>query len=227
MQTGTLIVIEDIYQDNPQVIQSNLDEQQGRWYKRYPYGMKSHSHPVVSYCNKNRVNQPSAIEPNALSEGIVWDKVELSDVKVLCYSDSTEISDSLMQTLVISERYNDAYNHNKMTFYLSQLVRGLRRLGIPYTIFNDNIQVEDVKVTFIKQTPDHIFLYGLKKGYAPYLDILVRWGNNLTAMEKSIIEQIDDYRAAIAPYEINFLFDSREEQWKPLAEKLNAHYSGR
>jgi len=227
MQTGTLIVIEDIYQDDPQVIQSNLDEQQGRLYKRYPYGMKSHSHPVVSYCNKNRVKQPSALEPNALSEGIVWDKVELSDVKVLCYSDSEEMSHPLMSTLVTSERYNDAYNHNNMTFQLSRLVRGLQRLGIPYTVIPEGVKLENVKVTFIKQTPNNMFLYGLKEGYAPYLDILVRWSNNLTAMENSIIEQIDDYRAAIAPYEIIFKFDSREEQWIPLAEKLNAHYSGR
>ena len=98
---------------------------------------------------------------------------------------------------------------------------------MPITIYDERVKERSLKITFIKQTPDNIFLFGVIDGYHPCLNILVRRSDDLKAMAEIIIDQIDDYRSAIAPIQLQFTFDSQEEQWKPLAERLNKHYSGK
>lgn len=224
MQIGTLIVIEDL--NFHLTSQDNNYRKDFYQYIETPYGMRSHSHPVVSYCNKSKADfKTYRYAPNAMSEVIVWDNVELKDLMVIGFSEGTKIEMSAFGELVASERYRDAYNGNKKIFNLTRIVSRLENLGIPITIYDERVKERSLKITFIKQTPDNIFLYGLIEGYHPCLKILVRWSDDLRAMEEIIIDQIDDYRTAIAPIQLQFTFDSREEQWKPLAERLNKHYS--
>lgn len=193
-----------------------------------PYFFRSHSHPVVSYGNKLAAKLTEFPEPNDWSEGVVWDRVELRNVTVLCYAtEMPEIPHPRLDMLVKTERYNNAYR-NEYTFKLSTLLQQFSRFNIKSSLAEkfDGVQLEPkIKVTFIKQTPNNMFLYGLKDGYAPYLDVLLRWSDDLDKMEQILRDQIDDYRAAIAPHELHFTFDSREEEWEPLAERMNNYYS--
>lgn len=226
MQIGTLIVIEDLC-FHP-ISQGNNSRKEYFQYVQSPYGMRSHSHPVVSYCNKTKAEFKRFRDvPNAMSEVIVWDNVELKDLIVLGYSEDTKIEMSVLGELVMSERYGDAYNGNKKIFNLTHVVSRLVKLGMPITIYDERVKERSLKITFIKQTPDNIFLFGVIDGYHPCLNILVRRSDDLKAMADIIIDQIDDYRSAIAPIQLQFTFDSQEEQWKPLAERLNKHYSGK
>ena len=217
MQTGTLIVV--VGRDQTVAHRFGNREALAEF--------RTRSHPVVSYGNKFAAEFTTFPEPNDWSENIVWDKVEMSKVVVLCYTNKPEIPHPRLDMLVKTERYNNAYR-NEHTFKLSTLMHQLGRFNIPLSLADKFIGVQlepKVNVTFIKQTPNNVFLYGLIDGYAPYLDILLRWSDDFDTMEKTIRDQIDDYRAAIAPHELRFTFDSRLEEWKPLAERLNAVYS--
>lgn len=215
MQTGTLVVVEGPAQSDP----SGKGDA--------PYSIRTHSHPVVSYGNKFAAVLTNFPEPNDWSEGIVWDNVEMSDVTILCYSDKPEIPHPRLSILVSGERYKDAY-YDTQAFSLSKLMRQFSRFNIPMSLAEKfrGVQMEPkVKVTLIKQTPTNMFMYGLIEGYAPYLNILLQWSQDFEKMEKTIREIVDDYRAVIAPHQLHFSFDSRIDEWKPLAEHLNTIYS--
>lgn len=217
MQTGTLIVVEGVDPSRPHPFGN----------REAPYFIRTHSHPVVNYGNKQKAELTPFPEPNDWSEGIVWDRVEMCDVTVLCYADKPEIPHARLSTLVSQERYNDAY-YDKHTFMLSTFLKRFERFNIKSSLADmfRGVQLEPiVKVTFIKQEPTNVFLYGLIDGYAPYLNILLRWSEDFDKMEQTLREQIDDYRAAIAPHVLHFSFDAREEVWKPLAERMNNIYS--
>ena len=217
MQTGTFIVVEGYDPSAP--------HRGGRM--EPPYAMRTHSHPVVSYGNKYAAELTDFSEPNDWSEGIVWDKAEMRDVTILCYDSKPEIPHPKLDMLVSGSRYKDAYQ-NRETFNLSKLMQQFRKFNIQLSLaemFKGVQLAPEVKVTFIKQTPNNVFLYGLTEGYAPYLNVLLRWSDDLDKMEKTIRNQIDDYRTAIAPHVIHFSFDSRLEEWKPIAEHLNIVYS--
>lgn len=86
----------------------------------------------------------------------------------------------------------------------------------------------EVKLTFRKSPIGNNLLDVVKSGkdfLAPYLHILVRASDDMDKMEQDLREQIDDYRAALAPNQVQFTFDSVLEEWKPLAERLNKVYS--
>ena len=218
MQIATLIVLEG----------RDPAESQPYGNRLAPYFIHSHSHPVVSYGNKFAAELTDFPEPNDWSEGIVWDRVEMKDVTVLCYAtERPVIPHPRLEMLVSSERYRNAYR-NENNFKLSTMLQRSSRFNIESSLAEKfkGVPLEPkIKVTFIKQTPNSVFLYGLKEGYAPYLDILLRWSDDIDKMEEILRYQIDDYRAAIAPHQLHFTFDSREEEWKPLAERMNKVYS--
>ena len=60
------------------------------------YGITTHSHPVVTYVDKQLKKQPDSDsfenDPAliACGEGVVWDKVEVNDTSRVCMSDQTE-----------------------------------------------------------------------------------------------------------------------------------------
>lgn len=166
------------------------------------------------------------IMPNDWSEGIVWDKAELRSVTVLCHSDNPVIPESRFSHMVYQERYNDILS-NTSTFKLSPLMFQFRRLKVRLEIPIPDGDLK-VKLVFRKSPIGSNLLDVVKSGkdfLAPYLHILVRASDDMDKMEQDLREQIDDYRAALAPNEVHFTFDSIPEEWKPLAERLNKVYS--
>jgi hypothetical protein len=164
--------------------------------------------------------------PNDWSEGIVWDRAELRSVTVLCHSDKPVISQIRFSKMVYQERYNDILS-NTNTFKLSTLMSRFRRLNVSLEIQIPNGELE-VMLTFRESPIGSNLLDVVKSGeefVAPCLHILVRASDNMDKMEQDLREQIDDYRAALAPNEVHFTFDSIPEEWKPLAERLNKVYS--
>lgn len=216
MQIGTLIVVEGRDPSSPHPFGN----------REAPYAIRTHSHPVVSYGNKKEGEMSAFPEPNDWSEGIVWDRAELRSVTVLCHSDKSVIPESRFRKMVYQERYNDILS-NTSTFKLSTLMNQFRRLNVRLEIPIPNGDLE-VKLVFRKSPTGSNLLDVVKMGeefVAPYLHILVRASENVDMMEQDLREQIDDYRAALAPNEVHFTFDSIPEEWKPLAERLNKVYS--
>lgn len=216
MQIGTLIVVEGHDPSSPHRFGN----------REAPYAIRTHSHPVVSYGNKKDAQMSGFIMPNDWSEGIVWDKVQLRSVTVLCHSDKPVISQRRFSEMAYQERYSDILN-NTNTFKLSTLMSRFRRLNVRLEIPIPNGDLE-VKLVFRKSPIGSNLLDVVKMGeefMAPYLHILVRASENVDMMEQDLREQIDDYRAALAPNEVHFTFDSIPEEWKPLAERLNKVYS--
>lgn len=84
MQIATLIVTEE------------TPDKQGK------YGITTHSHPVVTYVDKQLIKKRMEAQPddddefwedptfNPCGEGVVWDKVEVCDTTLVCMSDQTE-----------------------------------------------------------------------------------------------------------------------------------------
>lgn len=216
MQIATLIVVEGLDPSKPHPGGRILD----------PYAIRTHSHPVVSYGNKVEGYILEIPEPNDWSEGIVWDKVELRNVKVLCMTDKPEISQWRFSEISYQERYRDILN-NTSTFKLSLLMSRFRRLHVSLDIPMPNGELE-VKLTLNNSPIGSNLLDVIKSGknfFAPYLYVLVRASDDMDKMEQDLREQIDDYRAALAPNEVHFTFDYAQEEWKPLAERLNKVYS--
>lgn len=217
MQIGTLIVVEGHSPNMPHPFGN----------REPPYAIRTHSHPVVSYGNKYEGKLTQIPMPNDWSEGIVWDRVELRNVTVLCYSDKPDISEQRFDALIHQERYNDVLN-NRKTLKLSTLISRFNRLNVKLSFPNINAEELKVKIIFEKSPIDSSLMDVLKMGkafLAPYLYILVRSSDDMDKMEQDLREQIDDYRAAIAPNVTHFTFASFVEEWKPLAERLNNVYS--
>ena len=83
MQIATLIVTEETRKEDNK------------------YGITTHSHPVVAYLDKLQVKKMLETPPddddyeedpslNLCGEGVVWDKVEVSETSMVCMSDQTE-----------------------------------------------------------------------------------------------------------------------------------------
>ena len=128
MQTGTLIVVE------------GRDPSQPHRYgnREAPYAIRTHSHPVVSYSNKAQsVLTPFSV-PNEASEGIVWDRVEMRDVTILCYVNDvmSEILPDRIECLIVEERQKDAAN-GKYTFELSKLLSQFHRFSIRSSLYDE------------------------------------------------------------------------------------------
>ena len=219
MQIGTLIVVEGHDPNKPHPYGN----------RERPYAIRTHSHPVVSYGNKINYdwNLTQIPIPNECSEGIVWDRVELRNVTVLCYSDKPEIPETRLDALIRQERYNDVlYKMN--TLKLSTMISRFSRLNVKLLFPDINAEELKVKIILKKSTINSSLIDVAKMGevfLAPFLYILVSSSDDMDKMEQALREQIDDYRAAIAPNIVQFTFDSVVEEWKPLAERLNKVYS--
>ena len=216
MQIGTLIVVEGRDPSSPHPL----------GHREPSYAIRTHSHPVVSYGNKEGGQMSAYSVPNDWSEGIVWDRAELRSVTVLCHSDKSVIPERRFSEMVYQERFNDILS-NTSTFKLSPLMSRFRRLNVRLEIPIPNGDLK-VKLVFRKSPIGSNLLDVVKMGeefMAPYLHILVRASEKVEKMEQDLREQIDDYRAALAPNQVHFTFDSIPEEWKPLAERLNKVYS--
>ncbi len=223
MQTGTLIVVEDNYGDDPSV---RFNRESGKPYLRFPYGITSHSHPVVSYGNKDKARPQSVAQPNDWSEYIVWDKVELRDVTTLCYSDDNTINDERLTMLVSGERSGDMFR-GIYTFSLHTIVSQLKRMGFPSVFKDEDFNSNGFgQLTLLKGglKPDMNSLISNHIMGLPYLFLASQWVKKELLLE-NIISQIEDYRIAIAPRQIKIQFNYRDEEVQPIAEHLNAIYN--
>lgn len=218
MQTGTLIVVEgrDPSQPDPYGNRQSI------------YAIRTHSHPVVSYANKAQSVLTPFPVPNEASEGIVWDRVEMRDVTVLCYVNGvmSELLPNRIECLIVEERQKDAAN-GKHTFELSNLLSQFHRFSIRSSLYDefDKIDSGDWVTLSITKALYGDFYYIDGSDEVPFLYVAENSNESLDEMEQGICRQIDDYRAAIAPRKLHFSFNSEEENLKPLCEKLNEKYS--
>lgn len=112
MQIGTLIVVDE-----------NRD-QDGH------YGITTHSHPVVSYANRNYVKFDVS-KRRYIPEGIVWDKVELSSVATICTEEGGVIDWWDFENMVGVRLYNSAMDEASTDVtYSSRLFKRLEELGV-------------------------------------------------------------------------------------------------
>ena len=150
MQIATLIVLEG----------RDPSEHHPYGNRLAPYFIRSHSHPVVSYGNKQTGIIDSNVEPNDWSEGIVWDHVELRDVMTLCHAPNGVPNDPAtanapgnshwvhfsanqniyrrLASLVPQERLRDLFR-GQSRFSLTKVVNSLRRL-IPADLSIANLE---------------------------------------------------------------------------------------
>ena len=75
MQIGTLIVVKESVHAAPMGNRNSLR-------------IETHSYPVVTYGNKAKVSREKHLFECDLTEGVVWNRVELRNVSTICLSDS-------------------------------------------------------------------------------------------------------------------------------------------
>lgn len=107
VQIGTLIVTTQLDEDNEN-----------------DYSIKTHSHPVVAYGNKEM-----HLSNNKLYEGTVWDKVELHDVRTICMSNEHDI-DWQRFCLLMKDSCQEYISKNIIHAPQTQFYWSLRKLGI-------------------------------------------------------------------------------------------------
>lgn len=218
MQIGTLIVVEGPGSE------SGVNSSRNNHINPIGYGIITHSHPVVSYGNKERNRPSNSAQPNDWSEGLVWDNVHLRDITTLCYSDEESIESTRLSMFVSTERLNDMFR-GKNNFKLNALNAGLKRLGFP-SIFNVSSHFIEGSLKLMKGGLRQN-TYSLTSNYIknlPYFFLAVEW-NDLEVMEKNLKEQIDDYISAISPTTVRISFEWSDEEVKPIAERLNSIYN--
>lgn len=188
------------------------------------YAIETHSHPVVSYVNNRKTKQtenPFASIVNEQVEGVVWDKVEVGQVKTLM-RENEELEwedfmdycrDCKMKSL---RKSNFSYNFN-IAYSLTRLIEW--GLNIKYP------EVQQDGELILK-----VELYDLLKGAKAYC--IGRGGlgiatvsNGKDEMFQEIIRQIVIYKFFMGLY-INFskftvVFSTKEKKYKSLVESLN------
>lgn len=248
MQIATLIVVEGY--DPPSA--GTPSRFGNRFPRMSPYAIKTHSHPVVSYSNKSIGLVMGPARPNDFSEGLVWDKVELSDVIVLFHAfpggDSSQglnpnlkwdqiAHDNLnlrIGSLCELERTKDLFSANP-SFSLNAVLRGLRRFGP-----GADLEVPAPKGTIClhivtsEKENDSVGIWPKSKTL-PWLYIAVKLQDDPDATTELIRQQVEDFLIAVKAdrKQTDLLFRDSEyipelnegdPRIQPLIERLNAIY---
>ena len=234
MQIGTLIVIEGAAPGETQ-----------RWGNRY--SIRSHSHPVVSYGNKSAGIISAGIQPNDWSEGVVWEHVELRDVTVLCHAPNGVPNDSptadvpgngkwvhlsamksvqaRLPGLVTQERIRDLMA-GQQRFSLTSIVRSLARImPADLPVFNFEPKGSLMLLKGGLRPGEHSITSNHIMGL-PFFFIAVKMGDTLDATLEAVKMQVEDYLNAVSARreKVQIEFKCRDEELKPLVERLNADY---
>ena len=219
----------------------------------YPFGNKSayyiisHSHPVVSYGNKQTAIVDPNVEPNDWSEGIVWEHVELRDVMTLCHAPNGVPNDPATEnvlgnshwvhfsanqnlshrlgSLVPQERWRNLFG-GQSSFSLTKLAHSLSRL-VP------------ADFSMINEEPRgslYLLKGGLRPGEnsitsnhimnLPCFFIAIKQEKTLDANVEAVKIQVEDYLNAVSANrnKVHIEFKCRDEELQPLIDRLNAEY---
>lgn len=227
MQIATLITVEGL-EEPPADAPRRLSHM--NFPTMMPYRIRTHSHPVVSYGNKQAGTFTASMEPNDWSEGIVWDHVELRDVTTLAHvyfeaDGSTELNVATrLITLATQERLHDMLN-GQQRFSMTKVLHSLKRIMPTNLILNHF------------KTAGSLFLLkgGLRPGessiisnhnFVPGLSIAVKQEDTLEATLEAVKMQVEDYLNAISANreQVRIEFKYRDEELRPLIDSLNAIY---
>ena len=237
MQIATLIVLEGRDPSEPHPYGN----------RQAPYFIRSHSHPVVSYGNKQTAIVDPNVEPNDWSEGIVWDHVELRDVMTLSHAPNGVPNDPStmnvpgnshwihfsagqnlnrrLTSLVPQERLRDLFR-GQSRFSFTKLVRSLQRL-IPADLSINNSEPNG-SLTLLKG--------GLRPGESsitsnfinnlPGFFIAIKQEDTLDANVEAIKMQVEDYLNAVSANrdKVHIEFKCQDEELQPLIDRLNSDY---
>ena len=222
MQTGTLIVVE------------GRDPSSSHPYgnREPPYAIRTHSHPVVSYVNKQIGIVDGADLFNDYTEGVVWNRVELSEVTVIAFMNSGKTEPSIpadmlldrISEIIVKGRINALFYGKE--FYLNKLVYRLELLGLSVP---KQTQIRG-KVRLIlggTNKPDKKSIIPNNIMNLPAFFFAVEWVNTDNS-EVEIMRQIDEYITAFSikrGVAVNIEFWSKNEELQELAERLTKKYS--
>lgn len=213
MQVGTLVVVEESESENG------------------GYAIETHSHPVVSYINRERGKILTPRE--SLPESVVWNKVEEKDVEYLFLENeemlrwrtfSHIVQDSVWRSII--------FDGEPQYSYASRLTNVLRHLGIPVEPLVPGTY--DIDLTCDDSDPDVKCLEGETKklterggyqteGFMNIGGIFTFWAEDgdLKSMYDAIVMQIHAYTWYDSYNSIYFHFSSSDGKYTELAEALN------
>ncbi|MCR4836114.1 MAG: hypothetical protein K5899_06995 [Bacteroidaceae bacterium] len=236
MQIGTLIVVEGLDPSRPHPYGN----------REAPYAIRTHSHPVVSYGNKQTGLITPNVEPNDWSEGVVWDNVQLRDVTVLCHAPNGTPGSSSQNAqgnepwvhfvaaqnipqrlygIVAQERLRNLFS-NQQRFSLTNVVRSLARIipadlaiGIPEPNGSLMLLKGGLRPGENSITSNHIM-------NLPGFFIAVKMEDSLEANLEAVKMQIEDYLNAVSAKreKVHIEFKCRDEELQSLIDCLNAEY---
>lgn len=213
MQIGTLVVVEE-----------SEDEDGG-------YAIETHSHPVVSYINRERGKILTTRE--SLPESVVWNKVEAKDVEYLFLEDeemlrwktfSYIVQDCVLDSIIFEGKpqYNYAFKFRGLLRHLGipiePIVKGIYEIDLTYEDRHPDVKYlggETMKLTEFDgyQTEDSLNIGGVFTFWAV--------DGDLKSMYDAIWKQVNAYIYYDASTPIFFHFTSSDGKYTELAEKLN------
>jgi len=189
------------------------------------YAIETHSHPVVSYVNNRNTKQaenPFASFVNEQVEGVVWDKVEVGQVKTLIRENEVLEWEDYMD-YCRNCHLNSLRNFNFS--YGSNIANSLARL-IDWGI--------NVKYPEVKQDGELLLkveLYDLLIGAKAYCmgrgDLgIATSSKGKDEMVERIIRQVLIYKMLLENYisfsKFTVVFTTKEKRYKSLVESLNS-----
>lgn len=213
MQIGTLVVVEE-----------SENEDGG-------YAIETHSHPVVSYFNRERGKILTPRE--SLPESVVWNKVEAKDVEYL-FLENEEMLRWKTFSHIVQDCVLDSilFEDEPQYSYASRLRSRLRHLGIPVEPLVSGIY--EIDLTYEDRHPDVKYLDGeTKKLTEPdgsqiedttiIGGVFTFWAidGDLKSMYDAIWKQVHAYIWYDASTPLFFHFTSSDGKYTELAERLN------
>lgn len=206
IQIGTLIVTKEVKGDG--------------------YAIETHSHPVVSYINNAKknylVNEAPVISLNTEDcEGIVWNKVEITQVNTVMREDEILSWEAFMD-LCRSFRLRDIKSHS--TLVILRIYNAWSKL----VTWGMSIQVPEAgrnrTITLNVEIYDHVsgaYAFCLGRGDLGIATISAR----LEDMVDSICRQVVFYESFLRYYKnfkkIRVVFKTQEKRYKELVKILN------
>lgn len=212
MQIGTLVVVKE-----------SENEDGG-------YAIETHSHPVVSYINRERgkILMPREILP----ESVVWNEVEASDVEYLCLENEEEFRWKHFSYIVSHCVWGSIVFEDKPEYSYAFRLRDLfRHLGIPVEPIVAGTY--EIDLTYEDADPVTKFCYGnslkLTERDGSQTDggningVFTFWAvdGDLGSMYEAIRQQVHAFIYFDASTPIFFHFKSSDGKYTELAERLN------
>jgi len=202
MQIGTLIV----------TIQKEGDP------KGLGYEIETHSHPVVSYENKDKVDLNHQLSAYHFLEGAVWNFVEVKDVTTICLSNSIlswqEYIDFLWRDIACIKKLN-SYNHT--IWILDKLCGGVEppiAQNYHIKLVKDEISLDGKLTPIIRSRHEDIFALIARVTYEA--DIRLEIEDQVMVFMHALINRIKDNKVFYIWYE------TEEEDLKKTVFELNS-----